>query len=910
MKRFYKNGLKASLVAMFLMLGFSMSQADSPRFVVMEQFTNSSCNPCAAINPQYHAGLEARSSFVIPLVYHWYYPSKQDPMYQIDIPMNEERAKVYSVNGVPAASMNGSATTHPANHVNNGFAAFDNLKGQTSPIDIKVTRDNNSTSVNVKSSVALNNHTLHVVVVEHPVDYGMTFPNGESEFPWVPRQMLPNYNGTPLTLAAGEDKDFNFNYDISRALVPNNVYVVAFVQENSTKEILQGRADNSEEPLFVSASVENNYLKTADGGSTPFTVTLTNSNDFPVTGNATINTDNLLPGWTATLQGGNYSIDANSTVTISGEVSATTGTAGFVPIEVLVDVDDTQGMTGVESSLNLYSLSSATKSVYYFNTNGAQNLMISSLLATDLGEDMAFMAMNDELFAAYGPENFDLAVFSSDWDRRGAIAISFADEILDYIAAGKNVLMMSSVDLYNGITGPSATSTSKKLFADLGIGHGDPVQVAFQNGQQISLVPAQAAGVAGTEFEGLSLTLNQYNQQSHPYYTYYFDDIKIVDDKKAERLINMSVSQPAQKNFIGATGSVVGESKVIFMNFGYNLVMDPSKRAQLSTAIDAWFKNGGVEYDGALIAASTEELEFGTVNVGSSKEMTVTISNPGTQPLEVDDPSFFLTGGTDVFTVKDMSAFPATVQAGGSMDITVVFTPKAAGSISDDLELSTNVDGEETFYITVSGNGQEESSSPSISLSSSTIDFGNVVVDEKMTMPLTITNNGGANLVISSFNLIASGSPFTLANKPTAKITIEPSKTFELQVEFMSSEAGKFSNSINIMTNDPSNPTVTVTLSGDVIGSVDEINAVDYSLTATPNVFSGSTSLNLEAKASVSGSIELTLVDVAGNTVRNIYSGSLSSKTITLDASGLSAGKYYVIAKRGNTQTAMHVIVK
>jgi|GEM_PF-5156081 len=911
MKKFYKNGLRASLVAMVAMLGFSFSNADSPRFVVMEQFTNTSCGPCAAINPQYHAGLEDRDAFVLPLVYHWYYPSKQDPMYTIDITMNEERAKVYGVTGVPTASINGGARTHPANYVNASFSNFDNLKGQISPIDMAVTMDNGSATVEVSSSIDLMNHTLHVVVVEDPVDYGMTFPNGEKVFPWVPRQMLPDYNGTAINIQAGATpQSFNFNFDASRALQQGNLHVVAFVQDNSSNEILQGRADNSVEPLFVSASVENPYMKTKAGGSTIFEVTLTNSNDFPVTGNVAADVSNLPNGWSASLMSSSYSIDANSTTTVSGTITATAGTAGFIPVPITVNVDDTQGMTGTSSELNVYSLSDATESVYYFSSHDAPAMIYQSLASTPWGSKLAVMGMSDELMAAYGPENFEMAIFATDYGNRGSIGVFYADDVNAHIAAGNDVLILSNLDVYNGVNYEGGVADALALFSNLGIGSGNPISTSQQSGNQISLSPITVTGTVGSDFEGMTLNLNSYNSQSHPYYTQYVDEITITDATKNDQIFDLSVQTPQQRSAPGGIIATPGNSKVMLLPFGFELIMSPQERQQLATGIYQWFQSGqGVEGPG--IASDVERLEFGTVAIGQTEEMTVTISNPGTMDLTLSDPYVFLTDGRDVFTLKDPSIFPATVAAKGTLEVTVIFAPDEANVIEDDLFFATNIEGKEEFAVGLSGKGQEASTEPSIQVSVTSLDFGKVLAETKKDMKFEVTNTGQADLVISNIVLMNEGSEFTIKDLPSGDVTVPFNNTREFTVEFMASTAGQFDNTVEMTTNDPSKGTVMVTLSAEATpNSVDEIVETGFSVKAQPNVFSGSTVLNMEVEPSISGNIDLYLIDAAGNKVMDIYSGTLTSQSITLNAESLAAGRYYVVAQNGNTQSAMHVIVE
>jgi hypothetical protein len=63
--------------------------------------------------------------------------------------------------------------------------------------------------------------------------------NGEKDFYYLARKMLPDATGTILNMEAGETQSFSFNFNVDPSFT-DDLYAVAFIQDDATKEILQG----------------------------------------------------------------------------------------------------------------------------------------------------------------------------------------------------------------------------------------------------------------------------------------------------------------------------------------------------------------------------------------------------------------------------------------------------------------------------------------------------------------------------------------------------------------------------------------------------------------------------------------------------------------------------------------------
>jgi hypothetical protein len=118
------------------------AKADSPRKVVVEEFTNTSCGPCAAANPNFHAYLNTNIDKVIPIIFHTDWPGNNDPFNLYNAAMVTYRLRTiyasYNIQGVPHAIVSGLTQGLP-NLAGSDWpalkTAIETNSAQTSPID-------------------------------------------------------------------------------------------------------------------------------------------------------------------------------------------------------------------------------------------------------------------------------------------------------------------------------------------------------------------------------------------------------------------------------------------------------------------------------------------------------------------------------------------------------------------------------------------------------------------------------------------------------------------------------------------------------------------------------------------------------------------------------------------------------
>ncbi|WP_143308264.1 choice-of-anchor D domain-containing protein, partial [Candidatus Entotheonella palauensis] len=218
------------------------------------------------------------------------------------------------------------------------------------------------------------------------------------------------------------------------------------------------------------------------------------------------------------------------------------------------------------------------------------------------------------------------------------------------------------------------------------------------------------------------------------------------------------------------------------------------------------------------ITLSPDELNFNGVPVGSSRTIAVTAVNNGTAALEI---SAITIEGAD-FTLGAV-ATPATLQPGGTLAFDVVYQPSRPGAASGVVRVNNNSTNNPQAEILLSGTGTV----PEIAVDPDTVDFGDVVREQSEVVAVTITNEGDADLDISS--VIAEGAAFSVSGVPAGTTTLRPGESLAADVTFTPLELGEANGTLQIVSNDPASPT-RVPLSGNGLPIPAEIEVTPEAL--------------------------------------------------------------------------------
>ena len=217
-------------------------------------------------------------------------------------------------------------------------------------------------------------------------------------------------------------------------------------------------------------------------------------------------------------------------------------------------------------------------------------------------------------------------------------------------------------------------------------------------------------------------------------------------------------------------------------------------------------------------------LDFGNVKLGVSKTDSITITNTGTDNLDITN----VTIANMYFKVTPHSG---VITPGSSQKFYVTFTPLVVGLQSDYVYFNHNA-GYYTDIVDVRGTGVASK----FSVGPTALNFGNVKIGTSKTDSILVTNSGGDDLIISSIS--SSNGVFTVT---PSNGTILPGSYQKFYITFSPTVIGQQNGTIYFYNNTGDGPgIVNVTGNGvntDILPKFSS-NIVDLDF---GNVFIGST---------------------------------------------------------------------
>jgi len=264
------------------------------------------------------------------------------------------------------------------------------------------------------------------------------------------------------------------------------------------------------------------------------------------------------------------------------------------------------------------------------------------------------------------------------------------------------------------------------------------------------------------------------------------------------------------------------------------------------------------------LALSNTSVSFGNVAVGSRGTITVTLTNSGNADLTIS--SIAVTGSA--FSLNGMT-FPATVSAGNSSTLTVAFSPTSEGTITGSLSISSNASST-PVSVSLSGIGMQTG----FSLSSASVNFGNVTMGQSGTQSVTLTNSGNVNLVVNLATV--TGTDFGVSGL-ALPATVAPAQSLTFSVQFSPPSAGPVSGNIVFTDNAPNSPQA-LALSGAGV-------ATTATLTANPtSIAFGNVSVGGNSKQPVTltntGNASVTISQVVASGTGFSMSGMTTPMTL------------------------------
>jgi len=261
----------------------------------------------------------------------------------------------------------------------------------------------------------------------------------------------------------------------------------------------------------------------------------------------------------------------------------------------------------------------------------------------------------------------------------------------------------------------------------------------------------------------------------------------------------------------------------------------------------------------ATISLAPASIGFGSVALGSTGSQSVTISNGGGSNLTVTRASTTAAG----ITITGI-ALPLTIGAGKQSTFNVVFSPKAAGALSGNVSILSDIS---SLPATVSLSGTGTAATALLTTSTSSLSFGNVAVGKSSVLNVTLTNAGNSNVTVSSVNV--SGASYS-ASGISSGLILAPGQSATLGAIFTPAANGNLPGSVTVASNATNSP-ATISLSGDGTQTVSHFVALTW--TSSTSVVAGYYVFRSEVSGGPYTKLDSTIVAADSYTDSNVQAG-------------------------------------
>jgi len=225
-----------------------------------------------------------------------------------------------------------------------------------------------------------------------------------------------------------------------------------------------------------------------------------------------------------------------------------------------------------------------------------------------------------------------------------------------------------------------------------------------------------------------------------------------------------------------------------------------------------WYFNSTSNAPNCTLDVTPASVDFAQMELGQQDRADVTLANPGPSACTV---TALDTSGSNDFRLDPVPITPVTIPGGNDETVTVTYAPTTRGVASGTLTLSSD-DPASPAAVALSGEG----TACELTVTPTSLDFGAVDVGtplDQTTDTITVENTGNSACLIDTID--SSGARFFTSTDGARGLgarSLDVNETDTIEVIFDTRRAGitTYTGTVTLSSNDPGNPTQTVTVSG------------------------------------------------------------------------------------------------
>lgn len=197
-------------------------------------------------------------------------------------------------------------------------------------------------------------------------------------------------------------------------------------------------------------------------------------------------------------------------------------------------------------------------------------------------------------------------------------------------------------------------------------------------------------------------------------------------------------------------------------------------------------------------------VDFGTVAIGGSEDRTLTLKSCGEVPVRLD--AYQIAGANSEFSVVNPLSAAVTLNPNDELEVELRYSPIDGGIDNDRLRIESSLPA---GFVNLVG----RAAACDLDALPLAINFGGIASGRSLTRTVLVSNVGAADCEVTDAR-INGNSSFTVSGGPARPFTIAVGGAEEIEVQYAPSGSGAHQAQLELASNDPNEPVVSVQLDG------------------------------------------------------------------------------------------------
>lgn len=200
----------------------------------------------------------------------------------------------------------------------------------------------------------------------------------------------------------------------------------------------------------------------------------------------------------------------------------------------------------------------------------------------------------------------------------------------------------------------------------------------------------------------------------------------------------------------------------------------------------------------------TTTVDFGTVAIGGFEDRTLTLKSCGEVPIRLD--AYSVVGADSEFSVRNPLGAAVTLQPNDELEVELRYAPVDGGIDNDRLRVESSLPA---GFVNLVG----RAAACDLDALPQAINYGGVASGRSLIRTVLVSNVGAAECEVTDARINGSSS-FTVSGGPARPFVIPVGGAEEVEVQYAPSGAGSHQARLELASNDPNDPVVSVQLDG------------------------------------------------------------------------------------------------